>query len=108
MENSMSKNTEASSADLAADIAALREDVAKLAETLGKVAKARVRDAGGDAVDASAAIAEKFADTAAGAQTQLRAAGAKLESGIEQHPMAAMLIAFGVGLSLAMASRARG
>lgn len=104
----MSKNTEASSADLAADIAALREDVAKLAETLGTVAKARMREAGGDAADAGSAIAGKLADTAAGAQTQLRAAGAKLEAGIEQHPMAAMLIAFGVGLSLAMASRARG
>lgn len=103
----MTKNTESTSADLAADIAALREDVAKLADTLGKVAKARVGNAVPAADDAGSAIMGKLADTAAGAQTQLRAAGAKLESGIEQHPMAAMLIAFGVGLSLAMASRVR-
>ncbi|MBL0932978.1 MAG: hypothetical protein IBJ15_23060 [Alphaproteobacteria bacterium] len=104
----MSKNTEASAADLAADIAALREDVAKLATTLGKAAKARASDAGETAADAGSAITEKLADTAAGARKQLRVAGAKLEAGIEQHPMAAMLIAFGVGLSLAMATRARG
>lgn len=104
----MSKNTEASAADMAADIAALREDVAKLAETLGKVAKARASDAGDTVAKTGADIVDKLADTAAGAQTQLRAAGAKLETGIEQHPMAAMLIAFGVGLTLAMASRARG
>ncbi len=103
----MSKNTEASAADLAADIAALRDDVAKLATSLGKVAKARASDAGETAADAGSAITEKLADTAAGAQKQLRVAGAKLEAGIEQHPMAAMLIAFGVGLSLAMATRAR-
>ncbi|MCA0448371.1 MAG: hypothetical protein LCH62_01205 [Proteobacteria bacterium] len=103
----MSKNTEASAADLAADIAALRDDVAKLATSLGKVAKARASDAGETAADAGSAITEKLADTAAGAQKQLRVVGAKLESGIEQHPMAAMLIAFGVGLSLAMAARAR-
>jgi ElaB/YqjD/DUF883 family membrane-anchored ribosome-binding protein len=108
MENSMSRNTEASTADLSADIAALREDVAKLAETLGKAAKSRARDAGDGAAETGSAIADKLAETAAGAQTQLRAAGAKLEAGIEQHPMAAMLLAFGVGLSLAMATRARG
>ncbi len=103
----MTKNSEASTADLSADIAALRDDVAKLAATLGKVAKARASDATETAADAGSVITEKLADTAAGAQKQLRAAGAKLEAGIEQHPMAAMLIAFGVGLSLAMATRAR-
>lgn len=104
----MSKTTETAAPDMAADIAALREDVAKLAETLGKVAKARARDAGEAAADTGSALAEKLAGTAAGAQTQLRVAGAKLEAGIEQHPMAAMLIAFGVGLTLAMATRPRG
>lgn len=103
----MSKNTENSAADMAADIAALREDVAKLADTLGKVAKARARDAGEAAADTGSAITQTLADTAAGAQKQMRVAGAKLEAGIEQHPMAAMLIAFGVGLTLAMASRPR-
>jgi len=107
MEKRMSKSTEVSAADLAADIAALRDDVAKLTTSLGKVAKARASEAGETAADAGSAITEKLADTAAGAQKQLRVAGAKLEAGIEQHPMAAMLIAFGVGLSLAMATRAR-
>ena len=104
----MSKTTETAAPDMAADIAALREDVAKLANTLGNVAKARASDAGEAAADTGSALAEKLAGTAASAQTQLRVAGAKLEAGIEQHPMAAMLIAFGVGLTLAMATRPRG
>jgi ElaB/YqjD/DUF883 family membrane-anchored ribosome-binding protein len=100
----MSKNTEAASAVLAADIAALRGDVAKLADAFGKVAKARANDAG----DAVASVGGKIAETAEEAKSQLRACGAKIEAGIEQHPLAAMLIAFGVGLSLAMVGRARG
>jgi ElaB/YqjD/DUF883 family membrane-anchored ribosome-binding protein len=100
----MSKNTEATSADLAADIAALRDDVAKLAESLGKAAKSRASDAG----DTVAKAGGKLAETAEEAKTQLRACGAKIEAGIERHPLAAMLIAFGVGVSLAMVGRSRG
>jgi ElaB/YqjD/DUF883 family membrane-anchored ribosome-binding protein len=107
-ETSMTKSTEGAVGDLAADLAALRQDVARLAETMSELVQHQTGAAG---LRASAAVGDardKIASTAADAQNRVRAARGEIEASIERHPLTAMLIAFGVGLSLGMMSRWRG
>ena len=47
----------------------------------------------------------KIASTAADAQDRVRAASVDIEAGIERHPLAALLIAFGIDMSLGMMVR---
>ena len=61
----------------------------------------RVSEAVGDAKD-------KVADTAAEARNLTRAASGEIEASIERNPLIAVLIAFGVGMSLGVFGRSRG
>ena len=79
----MTKPADGAAGDLAADLAALRQDVAHLAETLSKLVQHQTQD-------------------------RVRAATSEIEAGIVRNPFAAVLIAFGVGISLGMINRSRG
>ncbi len=101
METSMTENTEAAAKDLTADLAALRQDVARLAETMKEQTQAaadRLSEAVGDARD-------RIASAAADAQSRIRAASGEFETRIERNPLTAVLIAFGIGMSLGMMTR---
>jgi ElaB/YqjD/DUF883 family membrane-anchored ribosome-binding protein len=79
----MTKPADDGAGDLAADLAALRQDVAHLAETLSKLVQHQTQD-------------------------RVRAASSEIEAGIVRNPFAAVLIAFGIGISLGMMNRSRG
>lgn len=79
----MTEHAEGATGDLTADLAALRQDVARLAETIGKLVQHQTQD-------------------------RVRAASGEIEAGIRRSPLKAVLIAFGIGVSLGMMYRPRG
>ena len=104
----MIKNAEGTTGDLGEDLAALRQDIARLAETMKELAQQQTRAAGQRVSDALGDAKEKFASTAADAQARVRAASGEITASIERNPLMAVLIAFGIGISLGMISRSRG
>src|SRR5262249_50067528 len=96
------------STDLNTDLAALRADLARLTDTVAAILRtqadttgATVRGAVGDARDQLSQAASNAQDTAFGA-------AADLERRIERNPLAAVLIAAGIGIVLGMMSKSRG
>jgi ElaB/YqjD/DUF883 family membrane-anchored ribosome-binding protein len=101
----MTRNAEGSAGDLATDLAALRQDVARLAETMSELVRHQTQAAGHRVSDAVGDARDKIASTATDAQDRVRAASGEIEARIERNPLMAMLIAFGIGISLGMISR---
>ena len=79
----MTEHAQGAAGDFAADLAALRQDVAHLAETLGKLVQHQT-------------------------QNRVRAASDEIEAGIRRNPLTAVLIAFGIGISVGIMNRSRG
>ena len=104
----MTKNVEDATGDLTADFAALRRDVARLAETIGDLALHQTQSAGLRASEAVGEARDRITNAAAEAQGQLRSASGEIEASIERNPLTAVLIAFGVGMSLGVFGRSRG
>lgn len=104
----MTKNTESAAGDLTADLAALREDVARLTETIGRLVQHQTQTAGLGVTDIVGDAKEKIASTTADAKSRVRAASGEIEASVERNPVTAVLIAFGIGMSLGMMSRSRG
>ena len=103
----MTKLLDTAPDSLATDLAALREDVARLADTMGTLLQHQTQAAGTRVSDAVGDLKDKIVDTAAGAQDRIRTAGSDVAASIERNPVTAMLIAFGIGMSLGMLSRSR-
>jgi ElaB/YqjD/DUF883 family membrane-anchored ribosome-binding protein len=78
----MTEHAEGAAGDFAADLAALRQDVAHLAETLGKLVQHQTQD-------------------------RVRAATGEIEASIRRNPLTAVLIAFGIGISVGIVNRSR-
>ena len=104
----MTKSTERTAGDLAADLAALRQDVARLTETMSTLVQHQTQAAGHRVSEAVDDVKVKIASTAADAQSRIRAASGEIGACIEQNPFTAVLIALGVGMSLGLVSRPRG
>jgi ElaB/YqjD/DUF883 family membrane-anchored ribosome-binding protein len=107
MEIFMTTNADATTGDIAAEFSALRQDVARLTATIGDLLRQQTKAAGLGVTEALETAQDKIADTAAGAQGRARAAGSEIETCIGRNPLAALLVAFGVGMSLGMISRSR-
>lgn len=101
----MTKALEDPTGDLAADLAALRQDVANLAKSMSELMQHQTKAVGVRASTAFGDVRDRIASTAADAQNRVRTAGGDLEASFERHPLAALLIAFGVGIALGMMSR---
>ena len=104
----MTKNVEDSTGDLTADFAALRRDVARLAETIGELVQHQTQSAGLRASEAVGEARDRITNAAAEAQGQLRSASGEIEASIERNALTAVLIAFGIGMSLGVFGRSRG
>ena len=105
LETAITKTVEGAAGDLGADLANLRRDVAQLAETMSELVQHQTKAAGFRASTAYGDLADRIASTAADARSRVRAAGGDIEASFERHPVAALLIAFGVGIALGMMSR---
>jgi ElaB/YqjD/DUF883 family membrane-anchored ribosome-binding protein len=103
--------------DLSADIAQLRDDLGRLSASVADLVRSQAKGAAtavrdkvndnlasmGDAVSERAANASasafRFAD---GAQDRIHAAGDNIQGSIEKNPLAAALIAAGLGLAIGL------
>jgi ElaB/YqjD/DUF883 family membrane-anchored ribosome-binding protein len=103
----MTNNVERAAADIGADLATLRGDVARLAERIGELAQNGKRAAGIRFNDAVGDAQDRIGNTAANAQSHIRAAGSEFEASIDRNPLMAMAIAFGIGIAFGMANRSR-
>jgi len=79
---------------LRADIAALRSDFAKLVDDAGTLARAK-----------SDGLLAQGRETTSKAQAEMNAQKSKVEESVRDNPLAAIGIAFGVGVLLAAISR---
>ena len=78
----MTKNAEGATDDLTADLAAIRNEVTRLADTLSKLVQHQTTD-------------------------RVRAGLSEIEASIGRKPLTAVLIAFGIGISLGVRMRWR-
>ena len=104
----MSESIEGATADIATDLAALRRDIAHLAEAMRGLAAVQTQAAG---VRLSGAIGDaksKISNAADDAQNNVRAASSEIEAAIDRNPLTAVLIAFGVGMSIGLIRGSRG
>jgi ElaB/YqjD/DUF883 family membrane-anchored ribosome-binding protein len=108
LETKMTKATDSASGDLAADLAALRQDVSRLAETLGQLVQHQTQAAGTHVSDTVGAAMDAVTNTATDAQRRVLTAGSDIEASVVRHPLTAIAIAFGIGLSFGLISRSRG
>jgi ElaB/YqjD/DUF883 family membrane-anchored ribosome-binding protein len=103
----MTKPHETAVGDVSADLATLRQDVARLAETISGLVQQQTQAAGQRVSETVGTVSDKIASTATDAQNRVCAAGREIEASIERNPFAAVLISFGVGMSLGLLSRLR-
>jgi ElaB/YqjD/DUF883 family membrane-anchored ribosome-binding protein len=96
----MTKTTEGTTGDLAADVSALRQDIARLAETMSELVQHQTLAAGHCVSEAVGGVKDKIASTAADARSRVRVVGGEIEARIERNPLTAVLIALGIGISL--------
>ena len=101
----MTKTVEGAAGDLGVDLAAIRQDIAHLAETMSELVQHQAKAVGFRASTTLGDVRDRIVSTAADAQSRVRAAGDDIEASFERHPLAALLIAFGVGIVLGMMSR---
>ena len=104
---------EPNTADVTAELTQLRADFGRLADSVSELVKsqtqtvtATMREQAGKAGDA---VAANFADLSASAakmtnsaQASMQSAGNDIEASIERNPMAAVMIAAGIGLVLGL------
>jgi ElaB/YqjD/DUF883 family membrane-anchored ribosome-binding protein len=103
----MTKIHETADRDLTSDLAALRHDVAHLAETLSQLVQQQAQGAGHRVSEAVGDTRDRIASTAADARSRVRAASHEVEASIERNPLMAVLVSFGVGISLGLLSGLR-
>ena len=103
----MTSNIDKATGDMAAEFSALRHDVAGLTATLGELLHLQTKAAGAGLTDVIGSAQEKIADGVADAGVRVRAAGNEIEASIERNPLTALLIVFGLGMSVGMISRSR-
>ena len=103
----MSRSIDSLGDNLAADLAAVRKEVTRLVEMVGDFTRERADDAGARVPDVLDDVRGRIASGADEARGRLRTLNGDVVATVGQHPMAALLIAFGVGVSLGLMARRR-
>ncbi len=103
----MSKSDDALAADFAASLDALRTDVTKLIQAMEQLGQSHAHAAGQRVNSAVSNATDAISGATTGAKDRVRSASAEMEACIERNPITALLIAFGVGLSVSMLNRPR-
>lgn len=99
--------------DMTSDVTQLRADFGRLSDKVAGLVKAQASSAAGSirtaVSDASEALAGKASDLgqnaaqiSESAQRSVRAAGGDIEASIERNPLAAVMIAAGIGLVIGL------
>lgn len=104
----MTKTTEGTTGDLAADLSALRQDIARLAETISELVQHQTQAAGHRFSEAVGDVKDKIAGTAANAQNRLGGVTGEIEARIERNPLTAVLIAVVMGMAIGLLRRPGG
>ena len=92
----MTSNTAGTSGEPDLDLAALKEDIARLTETIRGLVQHQARAAG-----------SRVAEAVSEATDRARAASGDIEAKVERNPLTAVLVAFGIGMSIGLLSRSR-
>lgn len=103
----MSDNPEEVANDLSADLAALRRDLAQLAASVSALVNHQTHAAGAKVAGAMGEAGDRLAGSASRAAEQVKHAGGEVEACITRNPLTAAMVAFGVGLTIGLFSRAR-
>ena len=103
----MSRNIDSLGDNLAADLAAVRKEVTRLVDVVGDITRERADEAGARVSGMLDDVRGRIANGADDARGRLRSLNGDVVATVEQHPMAALLIAFGVGVSLGLMARRR-
>lgn len=99
--------------DLQKDVMALRADFGRLSDSVSEMVKAQaaaaassIRDrasaASGKIAGAAADLGQSASDFTSGAQKSLKSATGDLEASVEQNPLAAVIVAAGIGMALGL------
>ncbi|WP_270934603.1 DUF883 family protein [Falsiroseomonas oryzae] len=103
----MTKTSEGTGEDIAADLVALREDVARLSESISALLQSQAQGVARHVASAIDDAKVKLATTTDDVKSRVNAAGDEVEASIARNPLTAILISFGVGMALGMMSRLR-
>lgn len=104
---SMTKSSEGTTGDIAADLAALRQELARLSESVSAMLQAQAQGGAQHVADTVSAAKAGLAATTADVKSRISSAGGEIEASIARNPMTAALITFAVGMVLGMMSRPR-
>ena len=103
----MTTTIDKATGDIAGEFSALRQDLARLTATLGELLHLQSQAAGASVSDAIGSAQDRIAATAADATARTRATGGEIEASIERNPLIALLVVFGIGMSVGLISRFR-
>jgi ElaB/YqjD/DUF883 family membrane-anchored ribosome-binding protein len=92
---------------LSAGLDSLRDDIARLTDAVSDLVQKEAENARSRVRDAVGGAKTQFSGTATAAQQRVRSASADLEASIGRNPMAAVMLALGLGVALGIMSRWR-
>jgi ElaB/YqjD/DUF883 family membrane-anchored ribosome-binding protein len=104
----MTGKVESATTHIAGDFAALQRDIAQLVEALRGLLDDRRQTAGARASDAAEDVKDRLAHATEDARKGARAASDNIGARIERNPLAAILIALGLGLFIGAIGRKHG
>jgi len=104
----MTDTVETAAENIAADLAALRRDIAGLAEAMSKLLQYQTQTAASRVSTVVGDATENVVRTADDARNRVCAASHDVGALIGRNPLTAVLVLFGVGISVGLLSRLRG
>jgi ElaB/YqjD/DUF883 family membrane-anchored ribosome-binding protein len=94
--------------DIAVDFSALQRDITRLTEALRELLDAQTQAAGARVSDAADGVKDRLAQATGDARKGAQAASDDIAARIERNPIAAILIALGLGLFIGLIGNRRG